>query len=77
MTPKASGNDSDSINQELLSILACPTCDARSPVELTSEKKFLKCVHCGLKYPINNGIPVMLVEEAVPDTHQQQGCHLN
>ena len=67
MTHKAFGNDGEPIAQELLNILACPACETRSAVKLTSNKQFLKCVLCGLKYPINNGIPVMLVEEAVLD----------
>lgn len=48
------------IDQELLTILACPACQGN--VELKDEK--IVCVKCGRKYPIKNGIPVMLVDEA-------------
>ncbi|MGB2599504.1 MAG: Trm112 family protein [Candidatus Omnitrophota bacterium] len=48
------------INEELLSILACPFC--KGDVKLEGEK--IVCVSCGRKYPIKEGIPVMLVEEA-------------
>ena len=50
------------IKEELLEILACPAC--KSKVVLDSER--LVCTHsqCGLRYPIRNGIPVMLIEEA-------------
>lgn len=48
------------IDKELLDILACPACKA--DVELRDNK--IICVKCGRKYPIKEGIPVMLIEEA-------------
>ena len=48
------------IDRELLDILACPVCKA--DVELKDEK--IICTQCGRRYPIKDGIPVMLVEEA-------------
>ena len=48
------------IDKELLEILACPACKA--DVELKDNK--IVCVKCGRKYPIKEGIPVMLIEEA-------------
>ncbi len=48
------------IDKELLAILACPAC--QGDVELKSDK--IVCRSCGRKYPIKNGIPVMLVDEA-------------
>jgi hypothetical protein len=48
------------IDKELLDILACPACKA--DVELKEDK--IICLKCGRKYPIRDGIPVMLVEEA-------------
>jgi len=48
------------IDKELLSILACPACKA--DVELKDEK--IVCTKCRRKYPIRDGIPVMLIEEA-------------
>ena len=51
------------IDPKLLEILACPACDERPPVVLRGEK--LVCEKCGRQYPIKDGIPVMLVEEAV------------
>ncbi len=50
------------IDKELLEILACPVC--KEPVKLTKDGKGLKCVKCGRIYPIRDGIPIMLVEEA-------------
>lgn len=54
------------ISQDLLAILACPVC--KKDVELTEYKKDeygLKCAACGKVYPIRDGIPVMLVDEAL------------
>ena len=48
------------IDKELLEILACPAC--KGDVELKNDK--IVCLKCGLKYPIKDGIPVMLIDEA-------------
>lgn len=51
------------IDEKLLDILACPACDDRPPVKLENES--LVCSKCGRQYPIKDGIPVMIAEEAV------------
>lgn len=48
------------IDAKLLAILACPAC--LGDVELKDNK--IVCAKCGRKYPIKNGIPVMLADEA-------------
>jgi hypothetical protein len=48
------------IDKELLEILACPLC--KTEVRLEGER--LVCVKCGRRYPIRDGIPIMLIEEA-------------
>ncbi len=50
------------IDKELLDILACPQCKA--DVKLGGE--WIVCTNpkCGLRYPIRDGIPVMLIDEA-------------
>jgi len=50
------------IPQEWLDILACPVC--KTPVKLTADNSELKCEKCRRVYPVRDGIPVMLVEEA-------------
>lgn len=50
------------IDETLLSLLACPACEDRPPVKLVDDK--LVCEQCGRRYPIRNGIPIMLVDEA-------------
>ncbi len=58
------------IDQELLDILVCPACKAG--VELhdaevgDDAQGRLVCTSCGLRYPIRDDIPIMLVEEAAP-----------
>ncbi len=47
------------ISQELLDILVCPACKTK----VTLEEGMLACAGCGRKYPIRDGIPVMLIEE--------------
>jgi uncharacterized protein len=50
------------VSQELLEILACPACKAT--VELKPDGNALKCVECKRVYPIEDDIPVMLIERA-------------
>ncbi len=48
------------IDKNLLDILACPSC--QGDVEYRQDK--IVCLRCGLKYPIKDDIPIMLVDEA-------------
>jgi len=48
------------IDKELLEILACPAC--RAPVVQRADR--IVCTQCGRRYPIRDGIPIMLPEEA-------------
>ena len=54
------------INKELIDLLACPAC--KSEVALTSGRSGIRCDSCRLIYPIKDGIPVMLIDKAIPDT---------
>ncbi len=51
-----------SLDKSLLEILACPAC--KSEIREAGEWLICQNASCGLQYPIRNGIPVMLVEEA-------------
>lgn len=54
------------IDEALLEILVCPDCKA--DVELDAEQKQIVCTGCRKRYPIRDGIPIMLIEEATtPD----------
>ncbi len=50
------------LSKDVLDILACPKCKGR--VALLEDESVLVCAVCGLKYPVRDGIPVMLLDEA-------------
>jgi len=51
-----------SIEPSLLEILACPAC--RSALRDTGAELVCTSAGCGLAYPVRDGIPVLLVDEA-------------
>ena len=51
------------IDVELIKILACPVC--HGALQEQESAKQLVCSNCHLGYPVRDGIPVMLVDEAV------------
>ncbi len=55
------------LSEELISVLACPKCrgDLRLLGVLDQGEGFL-CGGCDKVYPIYDGIPVLLVEKAIP-----------
>jgi len=57
------------MDKELLDILACPACKA----DVKLEGGRIVCTDCGRRYPINDDIPVMLVDEAeLPDKKRKK-----
>jgi uncharacterized protein YbaR (Trm112 family) len=42
--------------------LVCPAC--RAPVRVDEAASELVCTGCGLAYPVRDGIPIMLTDEA-------------
>tara|TARA_Y100000994_G_scaffold176579_1_gene145707 strand:+ start:305 stop:493 length:189 start_codon:yes stop_codon:yes gene_type:complete len=50
------------IDKKLLNILVCPV--SKKSLSLNEETNELICEESGLAYPIKDGIPVMLPEEA-------------
>ncbi len=50
------------MDKKLLDILACPLC--KSPLLYRVEAQELICKADGLAFPVRDGIPVMLEEEA-------------
>lgn len=50
------------MDQNLLDILACPI--SKGPLTLSEDKTELISKGAGVAYPIRNGIPVMLIDEA-------------
>lgn len=50
------------MDKKLLSLLVCPLC--KGQVHLERERQELVCRADGIAFPIDDGIPVMLVERA-------------
>jgi uncharacterized protein YbaR (Trm112 family) len=64
---KASGNESGgapggAVDPKLLEILVCPV--TKGPLRYDRERGELVSERAGLAYPIRDGIPIMLPEEA-------------
>jgi len=56
------------IDKEFLEILACPACK----VAVRQEGQWLVCDKCDRHYPIRDGIPIMLLEEAKTSVEEDQ-----
>lgn len=52
------------VDAVLLQVLRCPAC--RAEVDYKDRRKVVVCTDCGLQYPVVDGIPVMLVDQAKP-----------
>ncbi|MBF0557960.1 MAG: Trm112 family protein [Nitrospirae bacterium] len=52
------------LSGELLDILACPKC--KGDLTLTERGDGLTCGTCMLMYSIEGGVPVMLIDDAIP-----------
>ena len=50
------------IDKSLLAILACPAC--KGDVEPEGDLIVCRNASCALRFPVREGIPVMLIEEA-------------
>ena len=50
------------VSPKLIEMLVCPVC--KTPVKLTPDKQGLRCSSCLLIYPIRDGFPVMIKDEA-------------
>jgi uncharacterized protein YbaR (Trm112 family) len=48
------------IDPKLLEILACPACGG----DVQEKDQRIVCLKCGRQYPIKNGIPVLLADQA-------------
>jgi uncharacterized protein YbaR (Trm112 family) len=52
------------MDKELLEILACPKC--KGELQLTVDESALRCGACRLSYRVDDGIPILLIDEATP-----------
>jgi len=52
------------LKKELLDILVCPKCKGELEYKVEEGRESLICHRCKLLYPVRDGIPIMLIEEA-------------
>ena len=62
MTPAAAAKSATEVDPKLLEILVCPL--TKAALRYDREKQELISLEAGLAYPIRDGIPIMLVDEA-------------
>jgi uncharacterized protein len=55
-----------SLAPELLEILVCPKCKGDLEYRTEGSAETLVCHACRLVYPVEDGIPIMLIDEAKP-----------
>jgi uncharacterized protein YbaR (Trm112 family) len=60
--PPSPDRPADSVDPKLLEILVCPV--TKTPLEYDADKQELISRAAKLAYPIRDGIPIMLPEEA-------------
>ncbi|MGL4767044.1 MAG: Trm112 family protein [Formosimonas sp.] len=53
------------MNADYLTVLRCPQCKG----ELTAQEGGLLCAHDQLLFPIRDGMPIMLIEQAIQVSH--------
>ena len=52
------------LSPELLEILVCPKC--KGDLDYRDNPESLVCQTCRLVYQVDDGIPIMLIDEATP-----------
>ncbi|MDG2269343.1 MAG: Trm112 family protein [Alphaproteobacteria bacterium] len=62
MTPPDTNADTTKVDQKLLEILVCPV--TKGPLDYDAGAQELISKQAGLAYPIRDGIPIMLADEA-------------
>lgn len=64
------------IDKQLLDMLVCPSCkatvDLKEPEPGDDVQARLVCSGCGLRYPVKDDIPIMLIDEADPPGKESQ-----
>ncbi len=56
------------LDPRLLELLVCPKCKGNLTIQ--EDPPALRCGGCRVTYPIRDGIPVLLIDQAVPfDEH--------
>ena len=51
--------------EELVDFMICPACKAK--LELKADRNGIRCGGCHRLYPVRDGLPIMLIDEATLD----------
>jgi uncharacterized protein len=54
------------ILKKMLDIIVCPVGECRKTLTLAPDESSLQCTGCGRVYPVRDGIPVLLADQAQP-----------
>lgn len=57
-------SDDNELSAEFLGIAACPACHSKFAVDYDQDELVCLSSACGLAYPIRDGIPVLLIDQA-------------
>lgn len=57
-------NQNTELAPEFLAIAACPACHAKFAVDYDQSELVCLSATCGLAFPIRDGIPVLLIDQA-------------
>jgi uncharacterized protein YbaR (Trm112 family) len=50
--------------KRILDVLVCPVPECRKPLTLASDESALQCTACGRIFPVRDGIPILLPDQA-------------
>lgn len=53
------------LSPHLWDVLACP-CPQHASVTADEDRDEIVCTACATRFPVRDGIPVMLIDEAIP-----------
>lgn len=56
--------DDLNLSADFLQIAACPACHAKFAVDYDTSELVCTSTLCGLAYPVRDGIPILLIDEA-------------
>lgn len=62
-SPAEPGRGAEELDPRLLELLVCPL--SRGPLTWLADRRLLVSKQAGLAYPVRDGVPVMLPEEAI------------
>ena len=60
----SAGAQMAALSPHLLEVAACPACHAKLAIDYEAEALVCTSPVCGLIYPVRDGIPILLIDEA-------------